>query len=77
MHLNYASHWLKKRAKRRQDLTDDIIEYCIIHSNIIRDRYHEEVYNAISTIPPSNRRLKVVYQRKGKTIRILTAYWID
>ena len=77
MHLSYTHHWLQKRVKRRQDITDDLIEYCLTHSAILRDRTHEDVYNAITPIPPSNRKLKVVYQRKGKTIRILTAYWID
>ena len=76
MDFYYTQHWVKKRIKRRQDITDYMIEYCIVNSNIVLDKYHEGVYNAIGSIPPSNRLLKVVYKTKGKTIKILTAYWL-
>ncbi|MBS3144959.1 hypothetical protein J4208_05240 [Candidatus Woesearchaeota archaeon] len=71
-----SEHWLRKR-KKRQDITEDIIEYGIRNSDRIRDRHWEDVWNAITRIPPSGRTLKVVYKTEGKDIKILTAYWID
>ena len=76
MLFEYSKHWLKKR-KYRRDITDDAIEYCIQNSNKIKDRYWEDAWNAIARIPPSGRILKVVYKSKGKSIKILTAYWLD
>ena len=63
MIIESSNYWLKKR-KKRPDITDQIIEYCIINSNKLKDRTWEEVWNAISRIPPSGRLLKVVIQRK-------------
>ncbi len=76
MSIEHSPYWSKKR-KKRPDITDDIIEYCINNSNKLKDKYWEDVWNAISRIPPSGRLLKVVYKTKGKTIKIVTAYWLD
>jgi len=76
MPFEYSYHWLKKR-KKRLDITDDLIEYCIKNSNKLKDKYWEDAWNAISRVPSSGRILKVIYKTKGKTIKILTAYWLD
>ena len=76
MNLEYSLHWLKQR-KFRPEITDDLIELCINHSKKIKDREWEDAWNAISPIPPSGRTLKVVYREKSKTIKIITAYWLD
>ncbi|MBS3145372.1 hypothetical protein J4414_01050 [Candidatus Woesearchaeota archaeon] len=76
MQFEYSKHWLKKR-KYRLNITDDALEYCIQHSSKLKDKYWEDAWNAIARIPPSGRLLKVVYKTKGKTIKILTAYWLD
>ena len=76
MQLEETFYWKKKRL-RRPDITDDMIEYCIQNSNRLKDRNWEDVWNAISRIPPSGRLLKVVYRTKGKTIKTITAYWLD
>ncbi len=76
MVLEYSKHWkLKKRF--RSEITDDLIEYCIQHSDKLKDRKWPDTFNAIYRVPPSGRILKVVYKTKGKTIKILTAYWLD
>ena len=76
MQFEYSQHWkLKKRF--RPDVTDDVIEYGIEHSDKLKDKNWPDVLNAISRVPPSGRILKVVYKSKGKTIKILTAYWLD
>ncbi|HLC56130.1 MAG TPA: DUF4258 domain-containing protein [Candidatus Nanoarchaeia archaeon] len=76
MNFEYSIHWIRKR-KERPDITDNAVEYCIQNSDKLKDKYWEDAYNAIARIPPSNRLLKVVYKTKGKTIKILTAYWLD
>ncbi len=76
MPVEDTSYWKYKR-KYRSNITNDIIEYCIQTSDILKDRNWANVYNAISRIPPSGRILKVVYKRKGKTIKIITSYWLD
>lgn len=76
MQFEYTNHWLRKR-KYRKDITDDMIESCIENSNRLKDKYWEDGWNAIARIPPSGRILKVVYKTKGKTIKILTVYWLD
>ena len=76
MQFEYSQHWkLKKRF--RPGITDDLIEYCIQHSDKLKDKNWSDVLNAISRVPPSGRILKVVYKPKGKTIKMLTAYWLD
>ncbi len=71
----YSKHWMQKR-KYRPEITDDIIEYCIQNSEILKDKRWPDAFNAITRVPPSGRILKAVY-KKGKTIKILTAYWLD
>ena len=72
----YSKHWNYKKIFR-PDITRDIIEYCIINSNKLKDKKWLDTFNAIARIPPSGRILKVVYKTKGKDIKILTAYWLD
>ena len=69
-------HWSKKKVYRK-DITYDLIGYCIQKSHKIRDKYWEDAWNAVFKIPQTGRTLKVVYKTKGKTIKILTAYWLD
>jgi len=77
MLIKSSNYWLRKR-KKRPDITDDMIEYCIANSNKLKDRTWEEVWNTITRIPPSGRLLKTVYKEKGKSIKIIiTAYWLD
>ena len=76
MKLIYSYHWIKQK-KYRPEVTDDIIEICINNSKKLKDRIWEEAYNAICKIPPSGRTLKVVYKERGKSIKIITAYWLD
>jgi len=76
MKLLYSYHWTKQK-KYRPEITDDIIEICINNSKKLKDRIWEGAYNAICKIPTSGRALKVVYKEKGKSIKIITAYWLD
>jgi hypothetical protein len=77
MTLIDSIHWQWKR-KKRQDISDDIIEYAISHSIIIEDRKWEGLFNAICKVPPSGRTLKVVWRRlKSQEIKVITAYWLD
>ncbi len=76
MQFEYSKHWIKKK-RYRPDITEDMLEYCVQNSNRLKDKYWEDTWNAISRIPPSGRLLKVIYKHKGKTIKILTAYWLD
>ncbi len=65
MKFKYSKHWIKKKRFRR-DISDDMIEYAIISSNIFKDKHWSDALNAIVRIPPSGRILKVVYRRVGK-----------
>ena len=76
MPIESSNYWRKKR-KYRPDITDDLIELCIQKSDILKDRTWPDIYNDIERIPPSGRILKVAYKRKGKTIKIVTAFWLD
>jgi len=76
MKFVYSIHYLESE-EFRSEITEYMLEYCIIHSEKIKDRRWEDVWNAITRIPPSNRTLKVAYKTEGKTIKILTAYWLD
>ena len=76
MHFIYSKHWLLKN-KYRKNINETDIEYAILNSDIIKDRKWENAFNAICRVPPSGRILKVVYKRKGKVYKILTAYWLD
>ena len=75
MDIKYSKHWNRKKKYRK--INDDEIEYAIQHSNILKDKRGENILNAICRIPPTGRILKVVYKRKGKVYKILTAYWLD
>ena len=73
----YSNHWLKKHLKKRKDITNDMIEFAIKTSRILKDKNWEDAFNAISRIPPSGRILKVIYKKKENEIFIITAYWLD
>lgn len=76
MAVKDTPHWVRKR-KYRPEITDDVIEYCIQNSNIMRDRDDPTVFNAIARVPPSGRILKVAYRKEGKDLKIITAYWLN
>ena len=76
MMLEYSVHW-KEQKETRKEITDDIIEYCIKNSPIIKDKKWENALNAIARIPPSGRLLKIVYRPKGKVIKVITSFWLD
>ena len=71
-----SEHWKKKR-KYRKDISNDMIEYAIKNSNILKDKCWEDALNAISRIPPSGRILKVIYKKEKDNIKIITAFWLD
>lgn len=77
MELEHSDHWKRKR-KYREDITDALIEYAIINSNELKDKYWENTLNVICRVPPSGRILKVVYRKlaRGK-VKIITAFWLD
>ena len=75
MKLVYTFHY-EKNKKYRPEITEHMIEYCIINSYKKKDRRWLNVYNAIYNVPPSNRLLKVVYKIQGKSIKVITAYWM-
>lgn len=75
--FEYSRHWKQKREVRK-DITDDLIEYAIQQSNMLRDKDWPDAFNAVCRVPPMGRILKVVYKRVGKdTIKIVTAFWLD
>ena len=76
MKLIYSKHWLRKK-RYRPEIKEYMIEYCIQNSKKLKDRYWKNVWNALARVPPPGRTLKVVYKIKGKTIKILTAYWLE
>lgn len=80
MKIEYTFHW-RNQKRFRPEITDDIIELCILNSEKFKDRKWENAFNAISRIPPSGRILKVVYRERydgeSKTIKIITSYWLD
>ena len=77
MEIEYYKHWIKKHAKKKKDITNDIIEHSIKTSREMNDRNWKDALNAISRIPPSGRILKVVYKKSKEKIFIVTAYWLD
>jgi hypothetical protein len=77
MVIEYSGHWIKKRLKKRKDITSDIIEYALNNSKEIKDREWADTFNAISNIPLSGRTLKVVYKKSKGKIFIVTAFWLD
>ncbi len=77
MKIIYSIHWALKKRKR-QDITDDVIEYVILHSKILKDKYWEDAFNAVAVVPFTGRTLKVIYKVKSKDIyKIISAYWLD
>ena len=76
MPIEHTNYW-KRKKRYRPEITDDLLEYCIQKSDKLKDRKWPDVFNAIMRVPPSGRILKVVYRIKGKTIKIVTAYWLD
>jgi len=72
MKFTYSKYW-KYKNKSRKDITHDLIEYAIQHSNKSKDKYWEDAYNAICRMPANGRRLKVIYKKQ----KIITAFWID
>ena len=77
MRIWHTDYWAKKR-EFRPEISDDFIEYAVQHSNILKDRNWEELFNAIARIPATGRLLKVVYRRKGKNnIEVITSYRLD
>jgi len=76
MKFEYSFHW-KKQKRFRPEITDDLIELCILNSDKLKDKEWPDAFNAISRIPPSGRILKVVYKSKSKVIKIITAFWLD
>ena len=77
MEIEYSKHWLKKRTKKRKDITNDAIEFALKNSRELNDKYWTGAFNAISRIPPSGKILKVVYKKSKGKIFIITAYWLD
>ena len=76
MKFEYSFHW-KKQKEYRPEITDDIIELCIRNSEKLKDRKWINAHNAIARIPLLGRTLKVVYREKSKSIKIITAYWLN
>ena len=76
MELSDSEHWQRKK-KYRKDITNADIEYAIMNSNELKDKYWEDALNAICRIPPSGRILKVVYKKEKSKIKIITAFWLD
>ena len=74
MNLEYSRHWEHKKATRK--ISDDLIINAIQKSNILRDRYWKDAFNAISRTP-DGRLLKVVYGKKQNTYKIITAYYLE
>ncbi len=77
MEIGYSKHWIKKQKTKKKDITNDMIEFVINNSKILKDKYWEDALNAIIKIPPSGRTLKVVYKKIQQKIFIITAYWLD
>jgi len=78
MRFAYSFHWSKKRERERSDIVEFMFEYAIQNAQAQKDRYHENAQNVICPIPPSGRKLKVVYRRIGKDkVKIITAYWLE
>jgi len=75
MEIYYSNHWQYKKNIRK--ITDDLIEYAVQNSNIIKDKIWEDAFNAVSRLP-NGRTIKVVYKTAGKgKIKIITAFWTD
>ncbi len=58
MKIIFSKHWIKKQKEKKKDITNDIIEFALKNSKVLKDKYWEEAFNAVSKIPPSGRTLK-------------------
>ncbi len=77
MEFVYSKHW-KFRFRKRVHITEDVLEYAILHSKVFRDRRWLNASNAIARIPPSGRLLKVSYRKISENkVKIITAFWIN
>ncbi|MBU2503734.1 MAG: DUF4258 domain-containing protein [Nanoarchaeota archaeon] len=77
MEIIYSKHWIKKQRDKKEDITNDKIEFAITNSKIFNDKYWTSTLNAVVRIPPSGRTLKVVYKKLDQKIFIITAYWLN
>ncbi len=77
MEIEYSEHWKRKHKKKKKNITNDIIEFALMNSQEIKDKYWKDALNAISIIPLFGRTLKVVYKKINRKIFIITAYWLD
>jgi hypothetical protein len=77
MDIVYSKHWAEKHPKKKKGITKDALEFAINNSVVIKDKYWNDAFNAISRIPPSGRILKVVYKRLKRKVFIMTAFWLD
>jgi len=77
MKIIYSEHWIKKQKSKKKDITNDVIEFAIKSSVMLKDKYWKDAFNAVSKIPPSGRTLKVVYKKLNQKVFIITSYWID
>ena len=57
--------------------SDEMIEYAINNSRVLKDKHWKDALNAISRIPPSGRILKVVFKITNQKRFVITAFWID
>ncbi len=74
----HSVHWKKKKFTKEEEITDELIDYVITKSKIFKDRYWEDVLNAIYRVPTSGRLVRVVYKRLSKDkVKIITAFWLD
>jgi len=77
MEIEYSRHWKDKKKEEKKNITDDVIEFALTNSPMLRDKYWKDAYNAVSNIPPSGRTLKVIYKRLNQKVFIITAYWLN
>jgi len=77
MEIEYSKHWKDKQKDEKKDITNDLIEFVIRNSQILKDKYWKDTLNAISKIPNSGRTLKVVYKTRNQKVFIITAYWLN
>ena len=61
----------------RPDVTNHAIEFVVNHARAVPDRRWPDARNAIARVPPSGRRLKVVFKPQRDAIFVITAYWLD
>ena len=77
MDITYSKHWIKKQKSKKKDITNDIIEFALKDSIVLKDKCWNNAFNALSKIPSSGRILKVVYKKVNQKIFIITTYWLS